>query len=205
MRIVYGMDLKSRMIGRKRLAPAERDEAIRRLKTGGQIKAVAATLGVGRDTVRKIRDAELRTDGSVSCAAQPVAARLSLAELQEFDALIGRAGLRSRSDGLRALVRMAAGFLELSREENAELDALTRELGKVGVNVNQLARLANSGRLPLKGRELEALWDLHRDLRQVRTFLGQMNGERRRRGVALFEKYRKAQESGAQPGEVSHG
>ncbi len=96
-------------------------------------------------------------------------------------------GYRSRSEGLRALIRMSTGFLELSRPENDHLDALTGELGKIGVNVNQLARLANSGRLPLKGRELEALWELHRDLRQLRSFLGQINSERRRRGVALFE------------------
>ncbi|MGC1488587.1 MAG: plasmid mobilization relaxosome protein MobC, partial [Albidovulum sp.] len=125
-------------------------------------------------------------------AAQPVAARVSPAELQAFDAAIDRAGLRSRSDGLRALVRMASGFLEFSREENVQLDDLTRALGKVGVNINQLARLANSGRLPLNGRQFDELAELGRGIRQLRSFLGQMNTERRRRGTALFEKHREA-------------
>jgi hypothetical protein len=53
MRIVYGMDLKSKVVRRKRMAPAERDEALRRLKAGGETKTVAADLGVGRDTVHK--------------------------------------------------------------------------------------------------------------------------------------------------------
>lgn len=177
---------------RTRLTPDQRAEALRQLKTGGQIKSVAEGLGVSRDTVRKIKNAEIRTGDAVTSAAQPVAARVSPAELQAFDAAIDRAGLRSRSDGLRALVRMAAGFLELSREENTQLDDLTRALGKVGVNINQLARLANSGRLPLNGRQFDELAELGRGIRQLRSFLGQMNAERRRRGTALFEKHREA-------------
>lgn len=205
MRIVYGMGLKAESKWRRRLTPAERAEAVRRLKAGGAVKAVAELLGVGRDTVRKIRDAEVRPDQAMTSAGQPVAARLSPAELAAFDALIGRAGLRSRSEGLRVLVRMAAGFLELSREENGQLDDLTLALGKIGVNVNQLARLANSGRLPLKGRELEALWVLHRDLRQVRMFLGQMNSERRRRGMALFAQFHSVEDRPAATDEAPHG
>ena len=179
---------RGRGLGRKRLTPAERETALAELKAGGTVTGVAAAMGVGRDTVRKVRDSAVRPDRAVTSAAQPIAARISPAEMQAFDAVIGRAGYRSRSEGLRALIRMSAGFLELSREENAELDGLTAELGKIGVNVNQIARLANSGRLKIvKGGELEALWELHRELRQIRSFLGQMNSERRRRGVALFE------------------
>jgi hypothetical protein len=175
-------------LGRKRLTPAERETALAELKAGGTVTGVAAAMSVGRDTVRKVRDSAVRSDRAVTSAAQPIAARVSPAEMQAFDAVIGRAGYRSRSEGLRALVRMSAGFLELSREENAELDALTVELGKIGVNINQIARLANSGRLKIvKSGELEALWELHRELRKIRSFLGQMNTERRRRGVALFE------------------
>lgn len=155
MRIVYGMSESGTRGRRARLTPAERAAALAELKAGGTIKTVAAGMGVGRDTLRKVRDSAVRPDGAVTSAAQPVAARVSPAEMQAFDAVIGRAGYRSRSEGLRVLIRMSAGFLELSREENAALDALTAELGKIGVNVNQIARLANSDRLKIvKVRQL---------------------------------------------------
>jgi hypothetical protein len=61
------------------------------------------------------------------------------------------------------------------------------------VNINQLARLANSGRLPMTGRQMEEFRALNREVKQLRSFLGQMNTERRRRGVAFFLKLAEAE------------
>lgn len=180
------------LIKRRRLKPKERAEAIRRLKAGGQIKSVAEALDVGRETIRKIRDAELHQNAASAGAAQPITVRVAPAEAKAFEAAIGRAGYKNRSDGLRALVRMATGFLELPGDEGVELDALSRELNKIGVNINQMARLANSGRLQMNGRQMEEFRALHSDVKQLRTFLVQMNTERRRRGVALFLKQAEA-------------
>ncbi len=193
MRNVYGMRSMAVRSRRKRLGPAERAEAIRRLKAGGQIKTVSEMFDVSRDTIRKIRDAELRSDEAVTTGMQPVAVRISAIEARAFDAAITRAGYRNRSDGLRALIRLATGFLEMSGDEAADLDALSRELNKIGVNINQMARLANSGRLPLTGRQMEEFRVLHRDVKQLRNFLGQMNTERRRRGIVLFLKHAEAE------------
>ncbi len=181
------------MIKRKRLKPVEREEAIRRLKAGGHIKSVAGALDVGRETIRKIRDAEIHRNEASGGAAQPITARVSPVEARNFEAAIARAGYRKRSDGLRALIRLATGFLELPAGEAADLDALSRELNKIGVNINQMARLANSGRLPMTERQMEEFRALHRDVKQLRSFLGQMNTERLRRGVALFLKHSAAQ------------
>ncbi|MGB3315300.1 MAG: plasmid mobilization relaxosome protein MobC [Albidovulum sp.] len=180
------------MIKRRRLKPKERAEAIRQLKAGGQIKSVAEALDVGRETIRKIRDAEIHRNEASGGAAQPITVRVSPVEARAFEAAITRAGYKNRSDGLRALVRLATGFLELPGDEGAELDAISRELNKIGVNINQMARLANSGRLPMNGRQMDEFRALHRDLRRLRTFLVQMNTERRRRGVALFLKQAEA-------------
>lgn len=177
------------MLKRKRLKPQERDEAIRQLKAGGAIGAVSEVLGVDRGTLRKIRDRELRDDPASTAMGKAITVRVSAAEYGAFEAAIGRAGYKTRSDGLRALVRMATGFLELPADEAADLDGISRELHKIGVNINQLARLANSGRLPMTGRQMEEFRALHREVRQLRSFLGQMNTERRRRGVALFLKH----------------
>ncbi len=120
-------------------------------------------------------------------------ARLSSTEARAFEARVAALGLRSRSEGLRAAVRVASRFLEFSREENASLDDLTRELNKIGVNVNQLARAANSGRLPAGGRQFEVLNDLHREVSRLRTFMLDLTAERRRRGTKLFAQYVRAE------------
>ncbi|HQU69641.1 MAG TPA: plasmid mobilization relaxosome protein MobC [Albidovulum sp.] len=116
-----------------------------------------------------------------------MAARFTAEEVRAFDVVTARFGYRSRSEALRALARSVAGMVEFSREENAGLDDLTRELNKIGVNVNQLARLANSGRLPTGGRQLDVLSDLRREVSQLRAFMLDLTAERRRRGMKLFE------------------
>ena len=181
------------MLKRKRLKPDERQEAIRQLKAGGAIGAVSEAMGVDRGTLRKIRDRGLRDDPASTSMGRAITVRVSAAEYGAFEAAIARAGYRNRSDGLRALIRLATGFLELSAGEAADLDALSRELNKIGVNINQMARLANSGRLPMTERQMEEFRALHRDVKQLRSFLGQMNTERLRRGVALFLKHSAAQ------------
>ena len=182
------------LIKRRRLKPKERAEAIRRLKAGGQIKSVAEALDVGpgddpQDQGR--RDPSERglrrggaTDHGCGCL------QLKRVRLRPRSPA---PGTRTARMGLRALVRLATGFLELPGDEGAELDAISRELNKIGVNINQMARLANSGRLPMNGRQMDEFRALHRDLRRLRTFLVQMNTERRRRGVALFLKQAEAE------------
>ena len=59
-------------------------------------------------------------------------------ELHAFDALCTQLGAKSRSDGVRSIVRMASGFLEFSREDSAMLEEIRYGLGKIGTNVNQI-------------------------------------------------------------------
>ena len=69
-------------------------------------------------------------DGS----GQVVSCRLPAEELHAFDALCTQLGAKSRSDGVRSVVRMASGFLEFSRQESARLEEIRYELGKIGTN-----------------------------------------------------------------------
>lgn len=126
-------------------------------------------------------------------SGQVVSCRLPAEELHAFDALCTQLGAKSRSDGVRSIVRMAAGFLELSREDSARLEEIRYELGKIGTNVNQIALAANRGRAPMVRAQWASVEELRRSLPSVAKTLNQIIAERRRQGVALFRKFAEAQ------------
>lgn len=128
-------------------------------------------------------------------AGQVVSCRLPTEELQAFDALCAQLGARSRSDGMRSIVRMAAGFLEFSREDSARLEEIRYALGKIGTNVNQIALAANRGRVPMMRAQWAAIEELRRSLPAVAKVLPQIIAERRRQGVTLFRKFAEAEEA----------
>lgn len=125
---------------------------------------------------------------------QVVSCRLPAVELQAFDALCSQLGAKSRSDGVRSIVRMASGFLEFSREDSTRLEEIRYELAKIGTNVNQIALAANRGRAPMVRAQWTSVEELRRSLPVVARALNQIIAERRRQGVALFRKFVEAQE-----------
>lgn len=125
---------------------------------------------------------------------QVVSCRLPAEELQAFDALCSQLGAKSRSDGVRSVVRMASGFLEFSREDSARLEEIRYELAKIGTNVNQIALSANRGRAPMVKAQWASVEELRRSLPMVAKMLSQIIAERRRQGVALFRKFVETQE-----------
>jgi Bacterial mobilisation protein (MobC) len=125
---------------------------------------------------------------------QVVSCRLPAEELHAFDALCTQLGAKSRSEGVRSVVRMASGFLEFSREDSARLEEIRYELGKIGTNVNQIALAANRGRAPMVKAQWASVDELRRSLPTVAKALSQIVAERRRQGVALFRKFAEAQE-----------
>jgi hypothetical protein len=127
-------------------------------------------------------------------AGQVVSCRLPAEELQAFDALCTQLGAKSRSDGVRSVVRMASGFLEFSREDSARLEEIRYELAKIGTNVNQIALAANRGRAPMVRAQWASVEELRRSMPMVAKALTQIIAERRRQGVALFRKFADAQE-----------
>lgn len=125
---------------------------------------------------------------------QVVSCRLPAEELRAFDALCIQFGAKSRSDGVRSVVRMASGFLEFSREDSAKLEEIRYELAKIGTNVNQIALAANRGRAPMVKAQWASVEELRRSLPMVAKALSQIIAERRRQGVALFRKFAETQE-----------
>ena len=130
----------------------------------------------------------------VESLGQVVSCRLPAEELQAFDALCTQLGAKSRSDGVRSVVRMASGFLEFSREDSARLEEIRHELAKIGTNVNQIALAANRGRAPMVRAQWASVEELRRSLPMVAKMLSQIIAERRRQGVALFRKFVEIQE-----------
>ena len=130
----------------------------------------------------------------VESLGQVVSCRLPAEELQAFDALCTQLGAKSRSDGVRSLVRMASGFLEFSREDSTRLEEIRYELAKIGTNVNQIALAANRGRAPMVKAQWAAVEELRRSLPMVAKALSQIIAERRRQGVALFRKFVETQD-----------
>jgi len=174
---------------RRALSSEQRAAIVEALKAGGSVTSVAARFGLDRATVRRFRDGTGSSAPASSAASVVVTVRLSVPEARAFDAHVSGLGLGSRSEGLRAAVRAATGLLEFSGEEHDRLDALTRALNRIGVNINQLVRLANSGRLPIGDRQLNVLSDLRSDLAQLRAFMADLAAERRRKGLRLFERF----------------
>ena len=152
-------------------------------KGGNGVNDSAAQQAVGRGRPRSDEKGQV-----VSCS-------LPAEELHAFDALCTQLGAKSRSDGVRSVVRMASGFLEFSREDSAKLDEIRHELGKIGTNVNQIALAANRGRAPMVKAQWASVDELRRSLPMVAKALSQIIAERRRQGVALFRKFAEAQEA----------
>ncbi|OWJ90062.1 hypothetical protein CDV54_17050 [Paracoccus yeei] len=119
--------------------------------------------------------------------------RLAPAEVAALDALQTRIGATSRSDALRALVRSSTGMLELPAEDAARLAEIKAELHKIGVNVNQIALAANRGRIDLARQDWTAITELRQALPGLRSWLGAVVDESRRRGIRLFRAFLEAE------------
>lgn len=178
---------------RRNLTQTERDEAIRRLRQGGSVRAVAEAVGAPRGTVAAVKQGEVRSRDSATTEGKPVSARLSPAELESLEWLKVRFGFGSNSDAIRALVRSASGMLEFDPVAAEKLDEVRGELRKIGVNVNQIALAANKGRIDLARQEWTALNELRQALPGVRIYLQAVVDEQRRRGTRLFQRFVEAE------------
>lgn len=149
--------------------------------------APAKGAGAGAGSVgAPVKPGSAGKNAAVTTGGAILSARVSGEELQAFDALVAELGYRSRSDALRAMIRVGSGFLEFRPEEAEALAELQHELHKIGVNVNQIALAANRRRVALVQAQWQDLNELRAALPAVRGLLKQINDEHRRRGMALF-------------------
>lgn len=142
--------------------------------------AGAGPAGAPAKPGRSGKNAAVTTGGAI------LSARISGEELRAFDIIVAELGYRSRSDALRAMIRVGSGFLEFRPEDAEALAELQHELHKIGVNVNQIALAANRRRVALVQAQWQDLNELRTALPAVRGLLKLINDEHRRRGMALF-------------------
>ena len=158
--------------------------------SGGAAKAPSATANRAGDEMASAevpaKHQRVAKNDATTTGGTILSARVSKAELQAFDAMVAVLGYRSRSDALRAMIRVGSGFLEFSRENAEALGEVQTALHKIGVNVNQIALAANRRRVTLVQTQWQDLNELRTVLPSVRTLLKQINDEHRRRGIALF-------------------
>lgn len=146
----------------QRLTVEARREVLSRFRAGEPAAALAAAYGI---------------------SPRVVAARLSRAELDAFLGLAEAAGYASRSQALRALIRMANGLVELGPGDMAGMRQAAWVVGKQGVLLNQLARAVHTGKLRLTEKDRGLLREAIEVSRGVEIALAEVAGAARRRGT----------------------
>ena len=124
----------------KRLTDANRMEIVREAAEGVSTSALAERFGV---SVRAIQytlkaDAERQTDAAIPVSA--VSVKVTAAELEALDAVLAKAAIESRAEGLRRLIQAAGGVFVPDAQMAAEMVRYRASLHEVGNGVAQIAK-----------------------------------------------------------------
>ena len=170
---------------RKHLTIEARAEVARRFRAGESATALAKAFSITGRQVYRIAGEE---KGETAAAVEPskiVSVRLPEGEIASFMKAAEGAGLRSRSQALRSLVRIAAGFFEVLPKQIADFNQSVWLIGKQGQLLNQLARNTHRGKLRLTDSDRQLLQEtidsnraLYRELRAI------LDDAKARRGYA---------------------
>jgi|GEM_PF-6573533 len=149
-----------------KVTEAEQVEIIKLLKRHHNINRVAKLTGKSLSTIRKVRGYSLVTDSTTG--GPVISFRLSYDELRLLDKQALTYGF-SRAKLLRCLCRNSVGIIEMEPEVRDEMQEISKGLGRIGSNLNQLLKLAHLGKLPCD----DTLPDL---IRAVRNDVGGVSG-----------------------------
>ena len=115
-------------------------EIVREAAEGVSTSVLAERFGV---SVRAIQytlkaDAERQTDAAIPVSA--VSVKVTAAELAALDAVLAKAGIESRAEGLRRLIQAAGGVFVPDAQVAAEMVRYRTSLHEVGNGVAQIAK-----------------------------------------------------------------
>lgn len=131
------------MAGRRRLSDLERLEIVRETHKGVSAQVLGKRFGVTPRTIQyTVRREKLRKRDSGIRTAQ-IGTTVTPDELRDFEALLGRHGITSRSDGMRRLIQAANGVFQPDEHLADELKGFRAALNRVGNNVTQIAKRMN--------------------------------------------------------------
>lgn len=94
--------------------------------------------------------------------------RVNLVEFKNFEDNARKSGFDNHQEYLTAFV---TGGIYLQRTQRLELQEFFGKLGKLGNNINQIARSANGGKLALNAEEIVTLHETRELLEAIRADL----------------------------------
>lgn len=131
------------MSARRRLSREDRLVIIRERKKGVSHKALAERFGVTERAIYYTVRTEKERRRETGHRSKTITVTVTPEEAQAFDALLGKHGINSRSDGLRRLIQCANGVFQPDEHMVSELNAFRAALNRVGNNVTQIAKRMN--------------------------------------------------------------
>ena len=169
---------------RKTLSDSERAEILRALQSGANTQAeIAKTFGVSRKTVSRIANPP-HARSKPEAGGGGTSAYLKAPERAALDALVAEHGYRSRSHLLAHLIRSAAGLASTDAESAAALREIASQLRGVAVNINQMARAANRGKLAWTAADKAEMQALSRTCGKLARQVSATAAQSARRGRA---------------------
>ena len=142
---------------------------------------MAAAYGI---TPRSVQRAVRRQDAVTHAKAEPavpVMFRAPASEVAAFEATARKAGLGRRGSAFRAVLRMAAGLVEVPGDELDRLHEATVRVSRLGMNLNQLTRSVHRGKLRLGDEDRALLQRLAREVEGLRREWGAVHEAAARR------------------------
>ena len=124
----------------KRLTEIEKMQIVREAAEGVSTAELAERFEVTSRAVRYVlkADAERQTDAAIPVSA--VSVKVTAAELEALDAVLAKAGIESRAEGLRRLIQAAGGVFVPDAQMAAEMARYRASLNEVGNGVAQIAK-----------------------------------------------------------------
>ena len=178
-------DAPDRQASRKRhLTTQERGEALDMLEQGQRSQAaVAEAFGVSVSTIARLKQ-QGRADPRSTTGGALLTCRLSQEEFEGFDQAWEAAGLASRSDAVRVLVRRAAGLFEPDHREIGAWAEVAHQLRGVATNINQMAKAANRGQIAWGAEERAEMRDLAKGVHDLEVRLRRLSQGARQASAA---------------------
>jgi transposase-like protein len=132
----------------KRLTEIEKMQIVREAAEGVSTSELAERFEVTSRAVRYVlkADAERQADAAIPVSA--VSVKVTAAELEALDAVLAKAGIESRAEGLRRLIQAAGGVFVPDAQMAAEMARYRASLHEVGNGVAQIAKqMAQANRM----------------------------------------------------------
>ena len=124
----------------KRLTDAERMEIVREAAEGVSTSVLAERFGVSPRAIQYTLKASAERQADAAIPVSAVSVKVTAAELEALDAVLAKAGIESRAEGLRRLIQAAGGVFVPDAQMAAEMARYRASLHEVGNGVAQIAK-----------------------------------------------------------------